>query len=71
MPKENTKRYNLIMSQFLFDELQAIADERHSTVLEVIKQFMRLGLFVFRVGKSSEAAVIIREGDREREIVLL
>jgi hypothetical protein len=55
----------------LFDELQTIADERHSTVLEVMKQFIRLGLLVSKAEKASDAAVIIREGERERELMLI
>ena len=71
MVKEKTKRYNMVLPQPLFDELQIIADERHSTVLEVLKQFIRLGLLVSKTEKSPDAAVIIREGDRERELMLI
>jgi hypothetical protein len=71
MSKEKTKRYNLVMPQALFDELQTIADERHSTVLEVMKQFIRLGLLVSKAEKASDATVIIREGERERELMLI
>ena len=71
MTKEKTKRYNMVLPQPLFDEIQRIADERHSTVLEVLKQFIRLGLLVSKAEKSLDAAVIIREGDRERELMLI
>ena len=71
MTKEKTKRYNMVIPQPLFDELQMMADERHSTVLEVLKQFIRLGLLVSKAEKSPDAAVIIREGDRERELMLI
>ena len=71
MSKEKIKRYNLAIPQALFDELQTIADERHSTVLEVLKQFIRLGLLVSKAEKSPSAAVILREGGRERELMLI
>jgi hypothetical protein len=71
MAAEKSKRYNLVLPQPLFDELQAIADERHSTVLEVIKQFLRLGLLVSQAERSSTTAVILREGARERELMLV
>jgi hypothetical protein len=71
MTREKTKRYNLVLPQPLFDELQRIADERQSTVLEVLKQFIRLGLLVSKAERSSDTAVVIREGDRERELMLI
>lgn len=71
MTREKTKRYNLVLPQPLFDELQRIADERQSTVLEVLKQFIRLGLLVSKAERSSDTAVVIREGDRERELLLI
>ena len=69
--KDKTKRYNLVLPQPLFDELQKIADERHSTVLEVLKQFIRLGLLVSKTEMSPGARVIVREGERERELMLI
>lgn len=71
MTKEKSKRYNLVLPQELFDQLQVIADERHSTVLEVMRQFIRLGLLVSKAEKSSEIMLIIREGDKERELMLI
>ncbi len=71
MAKENTKRYNLVLPQPLFDELQSVADERHATVLEVLKQYIRLGLLVSKAEKSPDVSVVIREGERERELMLI
>ncbi|ETX03462.1 MAG: hypothetical protein ETSY1_47155 (plasmid) [Candidatus Entotheonella factor] len=71
MPKTSNKRYNLVLPQPLFDELQAIADERHTTVLEVLKQFIRLGLLISKAEKSPDVAVILREGDRDRDLMLI
>ena len=71
MAKIPTKRYNLVLPQPLFDELQAIADERHTTVLEVLKQYIRLGLLVSKAEKSPDTAVILREGGRDRDLMLI
>ena len=71
MTDQEVKRYNLVVPQTLFDEVQKIALERHTAVIEVLKQFIRLGLVVDKVEKSPEASLIIREGDKERELVLL
>ncbi len=71
MAKENTKRYNLVLPQQLFDELQSVAEERHATVLEVLKQYIRLGLLVSKAEKSPDVSVVVREGERERELMLI
>jgi hypothetical protein len=69
--KTPTKRYNLVLPQPLFDELQSVADERHTTVLEVLKQYIRLGLLISKAAKSPDMAVILREGDRDRDLMLI
>lgn len=70
MPR-SVKRYNLVLPSELFDEVQKIADERHTTVVEVLKQFIRLGLIVDQAEKSPDTSIVIRQGDKEREIILV
>jgi hypothetical protein len=65
------KRYNLVLPQELFDEVQRIAAERHSTVVEVLRQFIRLGLLVAQAEQDPNAAFIYRQGDKERAIMLV
>ena len=36
------KRYNLVLPQALFDEVQRIAAAQHSTIVEVLRQFIRV-----------------------------
>lgn len=64
------KRYNLVLPQELYDKIKEIADKRHSSVLEVIKHLLIIGLTVTQA-KDKGAIFIIREGDREREILIL
>jgi hypothetical protein len=65
------KRYNLSLPEELYQEVQALAEERHTTVLELLRRFVKLGLLVARSEKSPDMAFILREGDKERELILL
>ena len=65
------KRYNLVLPQILFDELQRIADEKDTTVVEIIKRFIRLGLLVSNAEKSPDMSFVLRRGDREDQLLLL
>lgn len=38
------KRYNLALPQDMFDALQAEADTRSTSIVELLRQFIRLGL---------------------------
>lgn len=70
--KENKlKRYNLVLPEELFDEVQKIADIHHTTVVEVLRKFIKIGLFVNQVQENSQAALLIREGGTERQLVLI
>jgi hypothetical protein len=65
------KRYNLSLPEEIMKELQAAADANDTTVLELLRRFVKLGLIALELEKREDAALIIREGDREREIILL
>ena len=66
-----TKRYVAVLPEGLFLELQALADERGVSVLELLRQFIRLGLFVAKVEATPGAMVVVREDGQERQLVLL
>jgi hypothetical protein len=65
------KRYNLAVPQNLFDDLQRLADERNTTVVELLRKFIKLGLLAAQVEDTPGSALIIREGDRERELIFI
>lgn len=69
--KTAVKHFNLAVPADLLDEVQKLADARHTTTVEMFRRFIKLGLLAARLEETSGAALIIREGDREREIVLL
>ncbi|EMG35633.1 hypothetical protein PCS_03610 [Desulfocurvibacter africanus PCS] len=67
----NLKRYNLALPEELFKEVQAIADQNHTSVLEVLKRFIKLGLIVADISKKADARIIIKENTQERELLFL
>ena len=66
-----TKRYNLVLPQELFDELQRYADSQHTTVAELLRRSIQLFLLAIKIAQTPGAALLIREGDTEREIILI
>lgn len=65
------KRYNLVLPEELFRELQMLAEHRHTTVVELLRKFIRLGLLVAKFEESPDTVFVVREGDKERQLVLL
>lgn len=67
----DAKRFNLVLPQEVFDEVQQIAAARHSTVVEVLRQFIRLGLLVAQAEQRDDAAFVYRQDGQERRIMLI
>jgi hypothetical protein len=65
------KRYNLVLPEALFSEVQALADQRGVTVLELLRKFIRLGLLVAKAEDSPDTVFLLRDGETERQLVLL
>lgn len=61
------KRYNLVLPDDLFDRLQSRAKLDHTSMVELIRRFIKLGLLV----SEEEIEVVLRKGGRETEILLL
>jgi len=59
------------LEEDLFEKVQAVADEEQTTVVEIFRKFTKFGLIALEVQKKPDAALIIREGDTEREIIFL
>ena len=66
-----TKRYTLVLPAELFDEVQSVAEARQVTVVETLRKFIRLGLLAVQAEETPGSALVIREGDTEREIILV
>jgi hypothetical protein len=55
----------------LYDELKVAADARGTTVVELLRKMVKLGLIALAIEADPDAALIVREGERERELVLM
>lgn len=68
---DKIKRYNLVLPATLYDEVQKLAGKEQITTLELLKRFIKIGLVLTKLCQSPDASIIIRDGDKERELVLL
>jgi len=68
---DKLRRYNLVLPEELFDEIKRVADKQQTTVVEIIRKFMKLGLLAVQVEETPGSALLIRENNVEREIILL
>jgi hypothetical protein len=65
------KRYNLSIPEELFDEVEVIAKSHDTTVVDILRRFIKLGLLATKIQDDENSALLIREGDNERQIILL
>ncbi|HEX9990864.1 MAG TPA: hypothetical protein VGE45_20595 [Chloroflexia bacterium] len=65
------RRYSLALPEDMFAQLEETARNRGMTVVELLKTFIKIGFLVIQVDENDNAALIIREGDKEREVVLV
>jgi len=71
MGMSELKRYNLVLPEELFAELERMASKRHTSVVEVLRRYIKLGLLVEQIDERPGAELLIREGEHERQIVLI
>jgi ATP-dependent Clp protease ATP-binding subunit ClpA len=69
--RAKVKRYNLALPEEMFREVEQLAAREHTTVLEVIRRSVKLGLLVAQVQQNPAASLLIREGGTERQLVVL
>ena len=65
------KRYNLVLPESLFHDVQTMADQRHVTVLELLRKFIKLGVLMAKAEEVPGTVFLLREGDTERQLVFL
>jgi hypothetical protein len=71
MPVSTKRRYQLVLPEELFAEVESLAEQKGASVVEVLRRFIKLGLLVAKAEESPTTRFVIREGESEREIVLL
>ncbi len=70
MAKQKTKRYNLVLTEQMFTDIQTVAEEEGVTFLEAIRGFIKLGLFVDKQVKAG-AEVFVRDGNGNEKMLLI
>ena len=64
------KRYNLGIPEDLYQEVRDMADAEATTVLEIFKRLMKVGLVLYKKQKDPNTCFIIREkGKDDREVI--
>ena len=73
LPETGTRRYTLVFPEERFAQVERLATAEHTTVVELLRRFTKLGLLASEVQRTPGAALLIRdgEGEGERQIVLL
>lgn len=64
MKEIKDKRYSLVMPQTVYDEVEKIANNQGVTVVEVLRQYIKLGL----LASKGEVSIATKDGN---EAVLL
>ncbi len=71
LKQRGMKKYQIVVPESLFEEIEKLADSRQTTVIDIIRRFLKLGLLTAKIENTANAGLFIREGDSEREIILL
>ena len=69
--KKTIKRYSLALPEELFNELQRVADEKQTSIVEVLRKYIKVGLLLESIENSPDSTLLIREGGTERQIILI
>lgn len=63
------KRFNLTLTQDLYNELQAVANRRSITISHVLRQSIKLLLLAIKIEESPTSRLLVEEDGVIREIV--
>ena len=69
--RKNIRRYSLILPDSIYEQLEDIANEKGTTLAELIRRFIALGLLAMKVEKEPDSELLLRKGDTIRGIILL
>ncbi len=69
--KSGLKRYNLVLPEAVFDEVRQVAASQNTTVVEMLRRYIKLGLMVSKLQETPEITLSVKEKEIEREIILL
>jgi predicted DNA-binding protein len=69
--KKNIRRYSLILPDAIYKQLDDIADEKGTTMAELIRRFVALGLMAMKMENDPDSELLLRTGEKTRAIILL
>jgi len=69
--KNNIKRYSLILPDSIYHQLDGIANEKGTTMAELIRRFIALGLLAMKTNNDPDSELLLRNGDTIRGVILL
>jgi len=64
------KRYNLVIPQELYLELENIAKKRRVKVVDVLRNYIEFGLWFEDAMRKPDTKLLLKEGSKERELIL-
>lgn len=65
------KRFNISLTEELFEKIEQLANEEDTTITEIFRRFVKIGILTSEVQKKPDAALILREGDVETRILFM
>ena len=66
-----SRRSKVEIPDALLQEVEDLAQGQDTTAPELVRRFVNLGLYLSRARRSPGTTVIVREGERERELIWL
>lgn len=72
MEKENStkKRYNFVIPTRLYDELVKKAKDRDMQPIDLLRMFIKLGLFILQELEEPGTQLAIKKGDKYQDILI-
>lgn len=65
-----TRRYNLGLPETLYNDLERVAKEQGTTVVELIRRFIKLGLLAIELQQSPGSGLIMRKDGEDHKVML-
>lgn len=65
--KQPLRRYTFELTPELYDQLSRAAEENQTTIVQVLRVFIKLGLLAIKPG----TVVLIREAETEQPVMLV
>lgn len=64
------KRYNLNIPADLYEAVEAIATRRQTSVVAVLRHFIKLGLLADKIEQDDNMDLLVREGNETKVVKL-